>query len=82
MSTSVRKISSSEEVKMVWGDTSTHLSEFQMTKFKYMFSAFFDIEEVKILSLVAIHIELQHYSYGQKLSKFLLNDNGFLEWID
>jgi len=27
------------------GDTSRHLSEFQITKFKYMFSAFFDLEE-------------------------------------
>ena len=37
--------------KMSIGDTSKHLSEFQHTKFKYMFSAFFDIEEVKLLSI-------------------------------
>merc|ERR1711997_578939 len=31
--------------RMSIGDTARHLSEFQVTKFKYMFSAFFDIEE-------------------------------------
>jgi hypothetical protein len=31
--------------------TAKHLSEFQVKKFTYMFSAFFDIEEVKFCNI-------------------------------
>ena len=66
------------------GDTARHLSEFQHTKFKYMFSAFFDIEKVKLL-----YIEYQRWSGD--FSKWWLNyeillnlyfQNGLIEHDD